>query len=174
MHCTKSSILRKVRGVFSRLLAMLPDRVREEALSFDSPYIINAALAMLIGGLLGLTPPLHRAFFEPYEEGGIFNAWLVSSVKNIGKLFITLQLFTVGSKLGVSFEKMRRGEGTGRMPWRAHEHSAGILDGQPDESARRRSNTLVHNDADAYWATLARHFGARGTCTRLKRLKDSL
>ncbi|RHZ55764.1 Auxin Efflux Carrier superfamily [Aspergillus thermomutatus] len=119
MHRTKSSMWRQVKGTFSRLLAMLPDRVQEEALSFDSPYILDAALAMLIGGLLGLTPPLHRAFFDPYEEGGIFNAWLVSSVKNLGKLFITLQLFTVGSKLGVSFEKIRRGEGTGRIPWSA-------------------------------------------------------
>ncbi|KAL4819842.1 hypothetical protein BDW67DRAFT_124717 [Aspergillus spinulosporus] len=66
--------------------------------------------------VLGLVPQLHNAFFNSYEDGGIFNAWLTSSIMNIGKLFTTLQIFVVGCELGVSFEKMKKdadGDGDG-------------------------------------------------------------
>ncbi|PYH80979.1 hypothetical protein BO82DRAFT_354969 [Aspergillus uvarum CBS 121591] len=76
-------------------------------------------LGLFLGGLLGLTPPLHRAFFNKNEDGGIFNAWLVLSIKNIGKLFTTLQLFIVGGKLGVSFQNIQRSAKSGHVPWRA-------------------------------------------------------
>lgn len=36
----------------------------------------------------GLTPPLYRVFFNDPQEGGISEAWLTSSVKNLGELFV--------------------------------------------------------------------------------------
>ena len=39
----------------------------------------------------GLTPPLYRVFFNDPQEGGIFEAWLTSSVKNLGELFVASQ-----------------------------------------------------------------------------------
>ncbi|KAH1277824.1 hypothetical protein KXV36_005282 [Aspergillus fumigatus] len=89
---------RKVTGKFRRVgrwvSSFLPERVKQELMApFESPFADVAILCTIIGAALGLVPQLHRAFFRPYEEGGIFNAWLTSSVKNIGKLFTTLQIF---------------------------------------------------------------------------------
>ncbi|GMG17339.1 unnamed protein product [Aspergillus oryzae var. brunneus] len=86
---------------------------------FESPFADVAIGCTIIGVILGLVPQLHKAFFNKYEDGGIFNAWLTSSVKNIGKLFTTLQIFVVGCKLGVSFEKMKTSGDSGRMPLKA-------------------------------------------------------
>ncbi|KAH1408733.1 hypothetical protein KXV68_004981 [Aspergillus fumigatus] len=82
---------RKVTGKFRRVgrwvSSFLPERVKQELMApFESPFADVAILCTIIGAALGLVPQLHRAFFRPYEEGGIFNAWLTSSVKNIGKL----------------------------------------------------------------------------------------
>lgn len=85
----------------------LPNRLKQSVLApFDTPMADVAIICTLVGAVLGLVPQLHKAFFNTYEEGGIFNAWLTSSIKNIGKLFTTLQIFIVGCELGVSFEKM--------------------------------------------------------------------
>lgn len=119
LHGAKSTVSSTVRGPLNSLLRLLPDKVREEALSFDSPVVVNAVIGIVVGGLLGLTPPLHRAFFNRYEDGGIVNAWLTSSIDNLGKLFVTLQLFTVGCKLGVSFERMANHQNSGHIPWMA-------------------------------------------------------
>jgi len=52
---------------------------------------INAPIiGAVIGVVLGLVPALHKVFFSDSEYGGIFNAWLTSSVKNIGDLFAIL------------------------------------------------------------------------------------
>ncbi|OJJ98524.1 hypothetical protein ASPACDRAFT_1857777 [Aspergillus aculeatus ATCC 16872] len=116
---TGAQIRGKSRAACAPLLRLLPDKLKEEALSFDSPTVLNMLLGLFLGGLLGLTPPLHRAFFNKNEDGGIFNAWLVLSIKNIGKLFTTLQLFIVGGKLGVSFQNIQRSAKSGHVPWRA-------------------------------------------------------
>lgn len=116
---TGSQIRGKSRAACAPLLRLLPDKLKEEALSFDNPTVLNMLLGLFLGGLLGLTPPLHRAFFNKNEDGGIFNAWLVLSIKNIGKLFTTLQLFIVGGKLGVSFQNIQRSAKSGHVPWRA-------------------------------------------------------
>ena len=42
-----------------------------------------------MGAIIGLVLPLHRAFFANTEQGGYSKAWLASSVKNIGDLFVT-------------------------------------------------------------------------------------
>ncbi|KAL4805076.1 auxin efflux carrier [Aspergillus unguis] len=93
---------------------VLPKRLKEKALtSHDTPMADVAILCTIIGAVLGLVPQLHKAFFNTYEDGGIFNAWLTSSIKNLGKLFTTLQIFIVGCELGVSFEKMQQGSDNG-------------------------------------------------------------
>lgn len=73
-------------------------------------------IGAIIGCVLGLTPPLHKVFFNDPDQGGIFKAWLTESVKNIGDLFAALQLVVVGTKLGTSLLKMKRGEGSGSVP----------------------------------------------------------
>lgn len=78
----------------------------------------NAPLiGAIIGVVIGLTPPLHRAFFNDEQEGGFFKAWLTSSVQNIGDLFAALQIVVVGVKLSDSLRKMKRGEESGKVPW---------------------------------------------------------
>lgn len=118
------------------LFSYLPRPVRRRIDALDSPFLDTAILCTATGILLGLVPKLHRAFFSSYEEGGIFNAWLVSSIENVGTLFTSLQVFLVGCKLGVSFERMKRSSspssteegleeeeeevgGSGRVPIRA-------------------------------------------------------
>ncbi|KAL1966665.1 hypothetical protein VTN77DRAFT_3862 [Rasamsonia byssochlamydoides] len=114
-HGVGSPIKRAARYVFS----LFPERVKQELTSIDTGFVDVALLCTLTGVVLGLVPKLHRAFFNPNDEGGIFNAWLTSSIKNLGKLFTTLQIFMVGCKLGVSFERMKRSKSSGKVPLRA-------------------------------------------------------
>lgn len=80
--------------------------------------LLNAPLiGAIIGAVIGLAPPLHKAFMNEPSEGGIFKAWLTSSVKNIGDLFAALQLVVVGAKLSGSLLKMKKGEASGSVPW---------------------------------------------------------
>lgn len=97
-----------------RINSIVPTRMW---VPFESPFADVMILCTVVGVVLGVVPPLHRAFFNDSNDGGIFNAWLTSSIKNIGKLFTTLQIFIVGGKLGLSFEQMR--SGSGRIPLRA-------------------------------------------------------
>ncbi|KAF3056576.1 putative transporter C5D6.04 [Daldinia childiae] len=79
--------------------------------TFASPPFIGAT----IGIIIGLTPPLHRLFFNDMDEGGYFNAWLTSSLKNIGELFVSLQVIVVGVKLSLSLRRMKEGEEAGTL-----------------------------------------------------------
>ena len=87
-------------------------------LDFLYAFLNAPLIGALIGAIIGLAPPLHRAFFSPQQEGGIFNAWLTTSVKNIGELFAALQIVVVGVKLSSSLRKMKRGEDSGSVPWK--------------------------------------------------------
>jgi len=80
---------------------------------FISPPIFGAAIGMVIG----LIPSLQRVFFADPDEGGYFKAWLTSSVKNLGELFVALQVIVVGAKLAHGLRRMRRGESGGRLSW---------------------------------------------------------
>jgi predicted permease len=82
--------------------------------NFMTPPLIGA----LIGGVIGLAPPLHTLFFADSNEGGYFNAWLTQSVKNVGQLFVTLQVVVVGVKLAQALRKEKRGEDTGKLNWK--------------------------------------------------------
>jgi predicted permease len=72
-------------------------------------------LGAIAGAIIGLTPALHRLFFSPSNEGGYLNAWLTTSIKNIGELFASLQIIVVGVKLSKSMLRMKRGEDSGEV-----------------------------------------------------------
>jgi hypothetical protein len=64
----------------------------------------------VIGIVVGLVPGLHKAFFASPDEGGFFNAWITSSVRNIGDLFATLQV-------DISRVLALHVAGSGNVPW---------------------------------------------------------
>lgn len=87
------------------------------ALQFLYAFINAPMIGGILGAAIGLTPPLHRAFFNSSTEGGIFSAWLTTSVKNIGELFAALQVVILGVKLSSVLRKMKRGENSGDVSW---------------------------------------------------------
>lgn len=108
---------RSMRNWGEYISSFFPTRMKKELMApFESPSADVTIICALTGAVIGLVPPLHKAFFDHYMEGGILNAWLTSSIKNIGMLFTTLQIFIVGCKLGVSFERMRASSDSGRIP----------------------------------------------------------
>jgi auxin efflux carrier family protein len=62
---------------FSRLPAWY-----QQTLSFLYQFCNAPVIEAVLGAIIGLVPPLHRAFFADTEQGGYFKAWLTSSVKN--------------------------------------------------------------------------------------------
>lgn len=86
-------------------------------LDFSYAFLHAPLIGAVTGAIIGLVPPLHKAFFGDPENGGIFTAWLTDSVKQIGGLFAALQVVVVGVKLSSSMRKMKRGEESGRVPW---------------------------------------------------------
>lgn len=85
----------------------------QEVLIFLFDFLNAPLLGAIIGAIIGLTPALHRAFFNDSNDGGFLNAWLTSSLKKIGELFVTLQVVVVGVSLSSSLRKMKRGEDKG-------------------------------------------------------------
>ncbi|KAJ5165614.1 Auxin efflux carrier [Penicillium coprophilum] len=109
-----------IRRPMHWLGSFFPHRVKQELLApFESPFADVAIICTILGSVLGLVPSLHRAFFFDEEDGGIFNAWLTASVNNIGGLFTTLQIFMVGCKLGITFERMVAEGNSARIPAKA-------------------------------------------------------
>jgi predicted permease len=89
----------------------------QNLLDFVYAFFNSALIGAILGALIGLVPSLHRAFFNSAEEGGFLNAWLTSSLSNIGQLFVSLQVVVVGVSLGAALRKMKRGEASGDIPW---------------------------------------------------------
>ncbi len=56
-------------------------------------------LGALAGAVIGLVPVLHRAFFNNSEDGGVFTAWLTSSLGSVGGLFVSLPVVVAGVTL---------------------------------------------------------------------------
>jgi predicted permease len=109
-----------IRRPMHWLGSLFPRRVKQELLApFESPFADVAIICTVLGTVLGLVPSLHRAFFFDEEDGGIFNAWLTTSIRNIGGLFTTLQIFMVGCKLGITFERMVAEGNSARIPVKA-------------------------------------------------------
>lgn len=92
----------------------MPRWVRS-VVDFSSTFLNPPLIGAGIGALLGLVPPLHKAFFNEPQEGGIFTAWMTDSVEKIGQLFAALQVVVVGVKLSSSLRKMKRGEQSGKV-----------------------------------------------------------
>lgn len=84
---------------------------------FAYAFLHAPLIGAVTGAIIGLVPPLHKAFFGDPNSGGIFTAWLTDSVKQIGGLFAALQVVIVGVKLSSSLRKMKRGEDSGTVPW---------------------------------------------------------
>lgn len=106
--------LRKGRQYWRRL----PPWV-QEALDITYSFVNAPLLGAVVGAIIGLTPPLHRLFFNDSNHGGYFNAWLTTSIQNVGDLFASLQIIVVGVKLSQSLRKMKQGEDSGSVPWRS-------------------------------------------------------
>ncbi|KAH7403507.1 auxin efflux carrier [Cadophora sp. MPI-SDFR-AT-0126] len=99
---------------FDEYWSRLPTVLRKH-LHFVSSLFNAPLIGAVIGAILGLVPPFHKAFFSEPQEGGIFKAWLTSSIKKIGELFPALQLVVVGAKLSASLLKMKEGKDVGKM-----------------------------------------------------------
>jgi predicted permease len=76
-------------------------------------------LGAVVGAVLGLVPALHRAFFNTSQEGGIFTAWLTSSLKSIGGLFVSLPVVVAGITLFCSTKEAKENHESPikNIPW---------------------------------------------------------
>lgn len=87
-------------------------------LLFVSDFFNAPLLGAILGAVIGLTPALHRAFFADSQDGGIFTAWLTSSLKNIGGLFVPLPVVVAGVSLFSSMRSEKFDRATLRkIPW---------------------------------------------------------
>ena len=115
VHTARDETAGKAWFVGQRHLEKLSPRMHA-ILIFLSNFLNAPSVGAVIGVIIGLTPPLHKAFFNDSTDGGFLNAWLTSSLKKIGDLFVTLQVVVVGVTLSSSLRKMKRGEDNG-LPW---------------------------------------------------------
>lgn len=112
VHRANKHTHKTVNGLMEKLPVWLQTSIMA-VYNFMTPPLIGA----LIGLVIGLTPPLHTLFFANSSEGGYLNAWLTQSIKNVGQLFVTLQVVVVGVKLAQALRKEKRGEDTGNLSW---------------------------------------------------------
>ena len=80
------------------------------------PFVNPTTFGAVMGVFVGLTPPLHRLFFNSMHDGGYFHAWLTTPIKNVGELFVTLQVIVVGDSLSLSIRKRKRDREAGSIP----------------------------------------------------------
>ncbi|KAL1839882.1 hypothetical protein VTJ49DRAFT_1017 [Mycothermus thermophilus] len=78
-------------------------------------------LGAIAGAIVGLVPFLHGAFFNSSDDGGIFAAWLTSSLKSVGELFVSLPVVVAGVTLFCSMRDAKRNHESTvtSMPWGA-------------------------------------------------------
>jgi len=100
----------KTRGWYNGLAPWL-----QEVLDITWQFANAPLLGAVVGTIIGLTPALHRLFFSSSNEGGYLNAWLTTSIKNVGELFASMQIIVVGVKLSTSMLRMKRGEDSGEV-----------------------------------------------------------
>ncbi|KAF2475394.1 uncharacterized protein BDR25DRAFT_254322 [Lindgomyces ingoldianus] len=87
-------------------------------LLFLYDFLNAPLLGAVLGAIIGLTPPFHRAFFNDTYEGGIFTAWLTESWKNAGQLFVPLPLIVAGISLYSSYQDSKNTENANPpLPW---------------------------------------------------------
>lgn len=114
LNSGKAAAGKSYRAV-TRVWDKLPRALRR-TIAGANELINPPGIGALIGAILGITPPLHRLFFADTNEGGYFKGWLTTSIKNIGELFVVLQVIVPGVKLAHSLRRMRRGESSGSLP----------------------------------------------------------
>lgn len=73
-------------------------------LLFISDFFNAPLVGAIIGAIIGLSPSLHRAFFNDTQDGGIFTPWLTASLKNIGGLFVPLPVVVAGVSLYTAYK----------------------------------------------------------------------
>lgn len=66
----------------------VPGSIRDGIKAFSNPVTWAGIIAVTIG----LVPALHRAAFAPSNEGGFLNAWVMSSLRNVGGVFSAMQM----------------------------------------------------------------------------------
>lgn len=87
-------------------------------LLFISDFFNAPLVGALIGAVIGLIPALHKAFFNDSQNGGIFTAWLTSSLSNIGGLFVPLPVVVAGVSLYTSYKEAKESKhGQTKLPW---------------------------------------------------------
>lgn len=86
-------------------------------LLFISDFFNAPLWGAAIGAVIGLIPALHRAFFNSTQDGGIFTAWLTSSLRNIGGLFVPLPVVVAGVSLFNSWRDARTSGSSRQIPW---------------------------------------------------------
>ncbi|KAF2101312.1 hypothetical protein NA57DRAFT_35813 [Rhizodiscina lignyota] len=88
-------------------------------LLFLYDFLNAPLLGAVVGAIIGLVPPLQRAFFNDTADGGIFTAWLTASLKNIGSIFVPLPLIVAGVSLLMSYRASRSAAASSeeRTPW---------------------------------------------------------
>lgn len=79
-------------------------------LLFLYDFLNAPLLGAVLGVIIGLTPPLHRAFFAKEYDGGFFTAWLTESWKNVGGLFVPLPLIVADISLYMSHQDSKQGD----------------------------------------------------------------
>lgn len=89
---------RKSRSRMHRIHKSLPPWL-QKTIAIVAPFANAPVYGAALGVLVGLIPGLQKLFFADQEDGGIFTAWLTTSIENIGDLFASLQVLIVGVKL---------------------------------------------------------------------------
>lgn len=77
-------------------------------LVFLSDFLNAPLLGAIVGAVIGLSPPLHRAFFNDTQHGGIFTAWLTASLQRIGTLFVPLPVVIAGTSLYTAYKNTKK------------------------------------------------------------------
>lgn len=89
-------------------------------LVFLSDFLNAPLIGALVGAVIGLSPPLHRAFFNDTQSGGIFTAWLTASLQKIGTLFVPLPVVIAGTSLYSAYKKTKEKSSNDEpkgLPW---------------------------------------------------------
>lgn len=89
----------------------------QKTLDFLYQFLNAPVIGAVIGMTIGLVKPLKKAFFAKPHQGGVFEAWLTTAIKNTGELFAALQVIVVGVKLASSLRKQKRGDESGDLPF---------------------------------------------------------
>ncbi|KAF8474825.1 auxin efflux carrier [Kalaharituber pfeilii] len=99
-----STTYERMRKRSCNILSRLPSPIKR-TLTFIYSVINAPLIGAVIALIVGLIPPLHRILFNHMQNGGWLRAWFTSSLKNVGELFTSLQMFVVGTELNTSLER---------------------------------------------------------------------